>query len=48
MIFHTTTNQKQVSGMEGRMKGRCNEWEAWEKRNSIVLGALEAKQDVKY
>jgi len=29
--------------MEGSMKGRCNEQEAWEKHNIIVLGAMEIR-----
>jgi hypothetical protein len=29
--------------MEESMKGRCNEREAWGKRNIIVLGALEVR-----
>ncbi len=29
MTFHTTTNQKWLSGIEGSMEGSCNEREAW-------------------
>ena len=42
-IFHTTTNQKEASGMQGSMKGRCNEQEVRGKCNIIVLGALEVR-----
>ena len=37
---HTTTNQKQAAAMERSMEGRCDEREAWGKRDSIILGAL--------
>jgi hypothetical protein len=35
-MAHTTTNQKQAAGMEGR----CDERDAWGKRDIIILGAL--------
>jgi len=34
--------------MEGSMKGRWDEWEERGKHNSIVLGALEVRSEVKY
>jgi hypothetical protein len=40
MIYYATTNQKQVSTMEGGLKGRCDECEAQGKHNAIVLRAL--------
>ena len=41
MTTHTTTNQKQVvATTERSMEGRCDKWEVWGKRNTIVLGAL--------
>jgi hypothetical protein len=43
MILNATTNQKLVAAMEGSMEGRCDEWEARGKRNSIVLGALDVE-----
>jgi len=43
MILNATTNQKLAATTEGSMEGRCNEWEARGKRNSIVLGALNGE-----
>jgi len=43
MILYATTNQKLVAAMEGSIEGRCDEREAWGKRNSIVLGALDVE-----
>jgi hypothetical protein len=37
---NTTTNQKQVAVTEGSMEGILNEWDAWGKRDAIILGAL--------
>ena len=37
-ILHTTTNQKQVTMMEGTMTGRRDEQEARGKQDTIVLG----------
>jgi hypothetical protein len=37
-ILHTTTNRKHAAVMEGSMKGRRDEREAWGKHNTIVLG----------
>ena len=37
---NTTTNQKQATATEGSMEGICNKWDAWGKRNAIILGAL--------
>jgi hypothetical protein len=48
MIFLTTTNQNKASGMERGRKRGCHEREAREKRNSIVLGSLEVRYEVKY
>ncbi len=39
-MAHTTTNQKQAAATEGSMEGRCNERDAWGKRDTIILGAL--------
>ena len=36
----TTTNQKQAALTEGSMEGRCDEQDAWGKRDTIILGAL--------
>ncbi len=47
MIINATTNQKLVAATEGSMEGRCVEREAWEKRNSIVLGVLDVELEVK-
>ncbi len=37
---HTTTNQKQAAATEGSMEGRYEEWKAWGKRDTFILGAL--------
>ena len=36
-ILYTTTNQKQAAATEGSMEGRCNEWDAWGKCDTIVF-----------
>jgi hypothetical protein len=43
MILNAITNQKLAAGMKRSMEGRCDEREAWGKRNSIVLGALDVE-----
>ncbi len=43
MIINAITNQKLMAATEGSMEGRCNKQEAWGKRNSIVLGALDVE-----
>ena len=37
---NSTTNQKQAAVTEGSMEGRYEEWVAWGKRDTIILGAL--------
>jgi hypothetical protein len=37
---YTTTNQKQVAGTEGSMKGIFDEQDMWGKRDAIILGTL--------
>ena len=37
---NSTTNQKQVAVVEGSMEGICDVWDAWGKRDAIILGAL--------
>ena len=43
IILHTTTKQKQVAVVEGSMKGRRNEPEAWGKHNTIVWGGIRVE-----
>ena len=43
MILNPTTNQKLAAATKGSMEGRCDEQEAWGKRNSIVFGALDVE-----
>ncbi len=43
MILNATTKQKLAAVTEGSMEGRCNEWEARGKHNSIVLGVLDVE-----
>ncbi len=47
MIINATTNQKLAAATKGSMEGICDEREAQGKRNSIVLGALDVKKEVK-
>ncbi len=47
MIINAATNQKLAAATKGSMEGRCDEREAQGKRNSIVLGALDIKKEVK-
>ena len=46
-MAHTTTNQKQAAATEGSMEGRCDERDAWGKRDTIILGALSSNNIVK-
>jgi hypothetical protein len=39
-MARTTTNQKQAATTEGSVEGRCDERDAWGKRDTIILGAL--------
>ena len=47
MIINATTNQKLATATKGSMEGSCDEREAQGKRNSIVIGALDVKSEVK-
>jgi hypothetical protein len=38
---HTTTNQKQAVAKEGSMEGRCDERDAWGKRDTIIFRGLK-------
>ncbi len=46
-ILHATTNQKQVAGTEGTMKGRRDKQEALGKHNTIFLGGITVEWRLK-
>ena len=46
-ILNATTNQKLAAATEGSMEGKFDKRDAWGKRNSIVLGALDVELKVK-